>query len=236
MGGVQFEVHRALVGGRHCRDEREERAVQVAFAVALEGVHDIGGGERRAVGEDGVLAQGHLVFQVVYLNGRVGCQAALGPIGMHVQLVEPLEDVPAGREKDAGARADGVRIAPLVGHGGRERSGHAALRGHGLGGRVVVGRICRCGPGSMGCSTEQPASVNAPPAASAAVPATKARRVRGKFSIVKAPSLFSAAYYIESWSSSKKAHDKDAGAPPTDGDKPSAARPCVDGALARAGC
>ena len=149
-GGVQFEAHRALVGGRHCRDEREERAVQVAFAVALEGVHDIGGGERRSVGEDGALAQGHLVFQVVYLNGRVGCQAALGPIGMHVQLVEPLEDVPAGREKDAGARADGVRIAPLVGHGGRERSGHAALRGHGLGGRVVVGRICRCGPGLDG--------------------------------------------------------------------------------------
>ena len=149
-GGVQLEAHRALVGRRYCRDEREERAVQVALAVALEGVHDIGGGERRAVGEDGALAQGHLVFQVVYLNGRVGCQAALGPIGVHVQLVEPLEDVPAGREKDAGARADGVRIAPLVGHGGRERSGHAALRGHGLGGRVVVGRICRCGPGLDG--------------------------------------------------------------------------------------
>ena len=56
----------------------------------------------------------------------------------------------AGREEDAGARANGVRIAPLVGHGGRERAGHAALRGHGFGGGIVVGRICRRGPGLDG--------------------------------------------------------------------------------------
>ena len=52
--------------------------------------------------------RGHLVFQVVYLDGSIGRQPAFGPVGVHVQLVEPLEDVPAGCEEDAGARADGA--------------------------------------------------------------------------------------------------------------------------------
>ena len=138
-GVLQREGDGLVVLRRHRVDEFEEGAVGGVGHVLLERVHHVGGGDVRAVGELGTVAQGNLVLGVGDLRGLAGGKRVIGLVGVQIEVVQALEHMPRGGQHQRGAVADRVDVRARVGHGAGQRAalGRCAGVGAGIGRRGV---------------------------------------------------------------------------------------------------
>ena len=124
-------------------DERGEQALVGGVHHTLEAEHDVGGGDRVAVGEDRAVTQRHLIGLVVDLLGQLGAERGVALAGGRMELGQALQSVPVhrlGERRGGGQRVVAVGTQLVADRGGdRPSLVGGAAPGRGAGGGLGAG-------------------------------------------------------------------------------------------------
>ena len=128
-GVLQREGNSGVVLLGNGIDEGKERTVGGVGHVELERVHDVGSGNSGAVGELSAVAKSNFVLSVGDLDRLVSSQGIVGLVGVQVEVIQALENMPGGSKHQSRAVANGVHVGGRVRASAGQRAALSRSRG-----------------------------------------------------------------------------------------------------------
>ena len=110
-------------------DEGKECTVSGVGHVKLERVHNVSSGNSGAVGELSTVAKSNFILGFGNLDRLVGSQGIVGLVGVQIEVVQALENMPGSSKHQSRAVANGVHVGRRVSASAGQRA--ALSRGRG---------------------------------------------------------------------------------------------------------